>query len=209
MQSRSTRSTVLRGVGVLAALLLAAGAISPAFGAKAVTKKKVKKIAKKQATNQINSLVPGLVTAGINAQVPPLIDADTIDQGAIPAVTMSNTDANKTLFTRGPFTISMDCSLAAGNVELELFVRTTEANSVVDDGYGNIAGDLDPADGDQYFQSFTGNPPGGESEVYYSTYYADAFFNSPSGTSFYADFSAITNFKGSDCFANGYYLDLA
>ncbi|MGH2677450.1 MAG: hypothetical protein ACRDHB_03685, partial [Actinomycetota bacterium] len=60
----------------------------------ALTTGKVKKIVKKQ----IKKLVPGM------------IDAATLDQGTIPAVSASITDPNKTLFTTGSFTVSLDCS---------------------------------------------------------------------------------------------------
>ncbi|MGH2555093.1 MAG: hypothetical protein ACRDHO_05195 [Actinomycetota bacterium] len=49
-------SPLMRGILVLAVVLVAAGAISPAFGAKALTKAKVKRIAVKQ----INKAAPTL-----------------------------------------------------------------------------------------------------------------------------------------------------
>lgn len=124
------------------------------------------------AAKQVKKLAPGIV------------DGLTIDQGTIPPAT--TTDPNKTVFTKGPFTITLDCSLDGGDVELELFVSTSEENSVVNDGYVNIAGDLDPSDGDVFFTSYTGNAPGGDASTGGSLYYEYASFRSPSGTDFYA-----------------------
>lgn len=193
MEQLQRKSSVLRGVGIMAAVLLAAGAISPAFGAAPLTKAKVKKIAAKQ----VKKLAPGIV------------DGLTIDQGTIPPATATTTDPNKTVFTKGPFTITLDCSLDGGDVELELFVSTSEENSVVNDGYVNIAGDLDPSDGDVFFTSYTGNAPGGDASTGGNLYYEYASFRSPSGTHFYAQFDSVTNFQGNHCYVDGWYLDLS
>jgi hypothetical protein len=186
------RSRLGRGLAIPAVAALAVAVVSPAFSAAPVTKAKVKKIAKKQ----IKKLVPGM------------IDAATLDQGAIPAVTASITDPNKTVFTKGPFTISLDCSDDAGDVGLELLARTTEANSVVTDGDSFIGGDLDPADGDQLFSNETGNAPGGDA-VSNFLWETNVILQSPSGTNVYAQFDAITNYKGSHCYVDGFFLDLA
>jgi hypothetical protein len=191
------RSRVGRGVAILAVAALAMAVVGPAFSAAPVTKAKVRKIAKKVAKKQINTLVPGM------------IDAATIGQGTIPAVTASTTDANKTVFTKGPFTVSLDCSLSAGNVNLQLLVKTSEENSVANDNYGNIQGDLDPGDGDVFFVNFTGNPPGGDAESEYSPYYGAIFLKSPSGTNIFLQFDQTTNFKGNHCYVDGWFLDLA
>jgi hypothetical protein len=70
------------------------------------------------------------------------------------------------------------------------------------------SGDLDPADGDQEIANVTGNPPGGDavSEFLWET---DVFLQSPSGTSLFAQFDDITNYKGSHCYVDGFFLDLA
>lgn len=184
-----------RGLAVLAVGLLAVSVVSPAFSAH--SNAHVKKIAKKVAKKQIKTLVPGM------------IDAATIDQGTIPPVTASTADANKTVFTKGPFTVSLDCSDAAGDVHLVLYVRTTEENSAADDNYGIIQGDLDPADGDQPFVDFIGNPPGGDAYAEYSPYYGAIFLKSSSGTNIFAQFDQITNYKGSHCYVDGFFFDLA
>jgi hypothetical protein len=183
------RSRLGRGLAILAVAALAVAVVSPAFSAAPVTKAKVKKIAKKQ----INKLVPGMV------------DAATLDQGTIPAVTASITDPNKTVFTKGPFTISLDCS---AGVNLTMLAKTTEANSVVTDGDGFIGGDLDPADGDQTISNDTGNPPGGDADSNF-LWETNVILQSPSGTNVYAQFDAITNYKGSHCYVDGFFLDLA
>ncbi len=180
-----------RSVGLAACLLLALGAISPASTA-ALSAGRVKKIAKKQ----------------IKKLVPKMIDAATIDQGTIPPVTASTSDPNVTVFTKGPFTISLDCSDDAGNVNLKLLVKTAEENSVVNDGYGNIRGELDPMDGDQLFANDTGNQPGGDATSDYPVNQV-ASFRSPSGTHFYAQFDSITNYQGNHCYLDGWFLDLA
>ncbi|MGH2662182.1 MAG: hypothetical protein ACRDH8_05140 [Actinomycetota bacterium] len=126
MQSRSTRSTVLRAVGVLAALLLAAGAISPAFGAKGLTKKKVKRIARKQAINQINALVPGLITAQVPGIVTTVGDQEFVSQDnyVIFKETLSF-GQERTLATNGPLTLLARCRQAGGNDIAEVIVRST------------------------------------------------------------------------------------
>lgn len=179
-----------RAVGLAVALVLALGSISPPSTA-AVTTGKVKRIAKKQ----------------IKKLVPKMIDAATIDQGLIPPVTASITDPTKTIFTKGPFTVSLDCSLDGANVELSLLARTTEANSVVNDGGGDI-GDVDPGDGDQVIFSYDGNPPGGDA-VIGDIYDEQASFRSPSGTRFEIHFDSVTNFQGNHCFVDGWFVDLA
>jgi hypothetical protein len=55
----SSRSSLLRGVGILAVVMIAAGAISPAFGAAELTKAKVRKIAKRESRNRSTSSFPG------------------------------------------------------------------------------------------------------------------------------------------------------
>jgi hypothetical protein len=186
------RSRFGRAMAILAIAALAVAVVSPAFSATTLTKAKVKKIARKQ----INKLVPGM------------IDAATIDQGTIPAVTASITDPNKTVFTTGPFTVSLDCSDDAGNVNIQLLVKTSEENSILDSGFDY--GEFDPADGDQTIHDFTGNPPGGGAGVYGgASYYAQATLYSPSGTKVYLEFEPITNFKGNHCYAEGWFLNLA
>jgi hypothetical protein len=126
MQSRSTRSTVLRAVGVLAALLLAAGAISPAFGAKGLNKKKVKRIARKQAINQINALVPGLITAQVPGIVTTVGDQEFVSQDnyVIFKETLSF-GQERVLATNGPLTLLARCRQAGGNDISEVIVRST------------------------------------------------------------------------------------
>jgi hypothetical protein len=179
-----------RGLAILAVAALAVAVVSPAFSAAPVTKAKVKRIARKQ----------------INQLVPRMIDEATIDQGVIPTVTASQDDPNKTVFTKGPFTITLDCS---PGVELTLNVSTTEENSVVNDGFVNIAGDLDPSDGEQLFANYTGNATGGDAVTNGNLYFEYAAFTAPSGTNFYAQFHTITNFNGNDCYVAGWFLDLA
>lgn len=179
-----------RSIGLATVVgLLLGGLASPSSAALKVGK--VKKIVKRQ----IKKLVPGI------------IDAGTIDQAVIPPVTASTTDPNKTVLSRGPFTISLDCSNVGGNVELKLLVRTTEENSVVTSSAG-VSGDLDPADGDQLITDYTGNPPGGEAYAFYP-YYDRVFLRSPSGTHVFVQPDSVTNFNGSHCFVRGWLLDLA
>jgi hypothetical protein len=185
-----------RGVAILAVAALAMAVVGPAFSAAPVTKAKVRKIAKKVAKKQINTLVPGM------------IDAATIDQGTIPQVTASMTDPDKTVATFGPFTITLDCSDQAGNVDLVLTVKTSEAKSHVADNW-NGGYELNPVDGEEEFQDFTGNPPTGESVSQYNPYYGALFLRSPSGTNVYAVFDTITSFNGNHCTVDGWFLNLA
>ena len=93
--------------------------------------------------------------------------------------------------------------------DLQLLVSTSEENSVVNDGYDNISGDLDPGDGNQYFANYTGNPSGGDADTEGLLYYEYAAFTAPSGTNVYAQVQTITNFKGNDCYVDGWFLNLA
>ena len=61
--STARRSTVLRGAAVLVVLLIGASALSPAFGAATVTKKKVKRIATKIANEVATDAVQGVPVA--------------------------------------------------------------------------------------------------------------------------------------------------
>jgi hypothetical protein len=182
LSTQSRRSTIWRGVAVLAVAALAIAVVSPAFSAGPLTRANVKQIVKR------------------------MIDRATIDQGIIPRVRAGENDPDKTVFTKGPFTITLDCS---PGVNLILNVSTTEANSVVNDGYANIIGDLDPADGEQYFVNYTGNASGGDAYTGGNLYYEYAVFRAPSGTNFYAQFQTITNFNGNDCYVDGWFLNLA
>lgn len=180
-----------RSLGLAAVVCFAlSGVTSPSGAAPALKTGKVKKIVKRQ----IKKIVPGM------------IDADTIDQAIIPPVTSSIADPNKTVLTKGPFTISLDCSDVGGNVNLKLLVRTTEVNSVVTSSAG-VSGDLDPADGDQLINDYTGNPPGGEADADHP-YYERAFLRSPSGTNAFVQLDSVTNFSGSHCSVKGWLFDL-
>jgi hypothetical protein len=109
------RKGLLRGVGVLAALLLAAGAISPAFSATTLTRAKVKKIARKQ----INKLVPGMIAAADNVKETKYF---TLTDGG-----------SRVLITHGPFTVTADCDLdAAGQDIARILISTTQDNSSFD-----------------------------------------------------------------------------
>ena len=151
---------------------------------------------KKLARRQVKKLVPGV------------IDKATFDQGTIPPITASITDPNETIFTRGPFTVTVDCSLETGTVDLALLVKTTEENSVVSSGWG-FAEEVDPSEGDVLFAEGNGNAPGGEADTGSEVSYQDAVFHSPSGTHFYVQFDAVTNYQGNHCYADGWFLDLA
>jgi hypothetical protein len=182
VSTESGRNTILRGVAVLAVAALAIAVVSPAFSAGPLTRAKVRRM------------------------IRTMIDRATIDQGIIPRVRASENDPDKTVLEKGPFTITLDCS---PGVQLILNVSTTEANSVVNDGWVNISGDLDPADGEQFFVNYTGNPSGGDADTGGNLYYEYAVFRAPSGTNFYAQFQTITNFNGNDCYVDGWFLDLA
>jgi hypothetical protein len=136
------------------------------------------------------------------------IDAATIEQGTIPPVTASVGDPSKPVLVHGPFTVTLDCE-DNNSVRLLLKVRTTEENSTVNDN-GSILGELDPSDGDQAFVAFDGDFfPGGQAVSEYSPYYGSVFLKSPSGTSLFAMFDPVTNFRGSHCYVDGWFLDLA
>jgi hypothetical protein len=137
----NSRGKVLRALGVVAALLVAAGAISPAFGAKAITKNKAKQVAKKQATNQINALVPGLINTAIPGQGNPLFiqEAELVRFSFI-----VNQGGTQTLATHGPLTFKADCVIDGANLEGNVYIETTEAGTAFG-GDDTSEGSIGPA----------------------------------------------------------------
>lgn len=111
------RRTILRAIGVLAALLVAAGAISPAFSAAPLTKAKVKKIAKKVAKQQINALVPGMISSSAVLKKNYVIFKETLSFGQ-----------EKVLATHGPLTLVVVCRQQGGNDYVELVARSTSSD---------------------------------------------------------------------------------
>jgi hypothetical protein len=199
MQSRSTRSKAFRALGVLAALLLAAGVISPAFGAKALKKGKVKKIAKKQATNQINALVPGLVPTVGN----PLFIQETELERFGP-VTATKGEAEKTITTFGPFTLSLLCTDAGGFDRVQVQIATSAANSTYDSDDGD-EDDFDPAPDDQDEDVDDNTATVATQESFDDD--AEFWAGGPGGTPvFHGWVGDATNYGGADCWVQGWVL---
>lgn len=116
------RRTILRAVGVLAALLIAAGAISPAMSAAPLTKAKVKKIAKKVAKQRINALVPGIVGSLAVSKSNYAIFNESLSFGQ-----------ERTLATDGPLSLVVKCRQEAGDDIVELIARSTSSDWWTDD----------------------------------------------------------------------------
>lgn len=114
---QGNRRTILRAVGVLAALLVAAGAISPAMSAAPLTKAKVKKIAKKAAKQQINKLVPGMIGSLAVSKGNYAIFKETLSFGQ-----------EKVLATNGPLTLVFECRQDAGDDIAEVVVRSSSSD---------------------------------------------------------------------------------
>lgn len=189
---KDTRKGLLRGVGILAALLLAAGVISPAFSAAPLTKGKVKKIAKKQ----VKKVGPGL-----------FIEETEFDR--LGPITMNTGDPDQTLFTFGPFTATVRCDLDAGNVRAGVRIQTSEIGSYFSSYDEGDEEPFDPADGAILWIENTGDVPGGLTEGVDREHNSPAIALSPSGVSFSAMVRNIINPPGgSHCLFDGYVIDL-
>jgi hypothetical protein len=130
-------------VGVLALVAGLAGttlAADPAANTGALSKKKVKKIAKKQATRQINKLAPGLSvahadTADTASSADTASTADTANRfGGMTArridqFTLVN-GGTRTLGTFGPFRLTATCTINLANTDVaEINITTNQNNS--------------------------------------------------------------------------------
>jgi hypothetical protein len=171
--------------------------VSPAFSAAPLTKAKVKKIAKKQAKKQINKLVPGIVEGALGER---LI--------LVGAIHMNVGDAEHTIGTFGPFTLSSRCILFMGDVEAAVLIRTSEADSTLQSAEYYL--DFQPAGGAFTFSDEVhGNPPGGTTVGSGSPLsYHGAHAVAPSGTSIMGVIEPITNFDGAHCYFDGYLINL-
>ncbi len=186
------RKGLLRGLGILAAVLLAAGAISPALSAFNPTKAKIKKLAAKQ----VKKLGPGL-----------FVEETEFDR--VGPIKMNTGDPDQTLFTFGPFTATVRCDLDVGDVRGQVFLQTSEIGSYFFRyDYGDEA-PFDPADGQIQWQEVTGNPPGGLPEADYPEHDSAASAWAPSGATFSGIARVLTNFGGSHCIFDGYVIDMA
>ena len=188
-----TRKGVLRGVGVLAAVLLAAGVISPAFSAAPLTKGKVKKIAKKQAIKQINALVPGIAIEETEL----VRFSGTANVG----------DAEKDLATIGPssFTMSLLCEDSGGGIpRTRVQIRTSEDNSVLGKEFMPNP-DFDTADQNEDVVDATAlNATDPE------TFEEGEFFAfAPSGLGVGGEVDPAANSGGADCYVRGWVIQTA
>ena len=183
------RSSMLRGLGVITALLIAAGAISPAFGAAPLTKARVKKIAKKQATRVVKTLGPMLFTE----------ETELVRFGQI---SMNVGDADQSLGTFGPFTLRLACNLDAGDVRGQVLATTTEANSSLNSN-DDSDGDFNPGEALEWAAE-VGDVPGGASDPAWHDDTTTA--SAPGGTSLYGHTAVTTNFGGSHCVFSGHVV---
>jgi hypothetical protein len=175
------RKTVWRALAVLAGLAVVAGAISPSFGAATLTKKKVKRIAKKQVQALGSELF--LEEGGEFFRY---------------SVRMNAGDADRTVGTFGPFTLSAHCEEDAGDNVSEILITTSEAGSIFD-SYENTEAPFDPSDGAIVF--IEASDPG--SDPYDKSYDLVGHAASPSGT-FIQAFAPTYTDVGIDCSMAGY-----
>ncbi len=189
---REIRKSGLRGVAVLAAVLLAAGAISPALSAFNPTKAKIKKLAAKQ----VKKLGPGL-----------FVEETEFDR--IGPIKMSTGAPDQTLFTFGPFTATVRCDLDVGDVRGQVFIQTSEIGSFFTSYDQGNESPFDPAGGEVLWFDATGNPPGGIAYSDDSEHDSPASAWAPSGATFSAMIRILTNFGGSHCLFDGYVIDMA
>ncbi len=146
---KETRKGLLRGVGILAAVLLAAGAISPAFSAAPVTKGKVKKIAKKQVKK-----------VGI-----PLFIEEQTELYRYGPLTL-NPGGSAAVAAFGPFSFTASCLVLddamAGTdpdpLDAEVLIDTSEDNAAFDSN-DDEEDDFDAADPPEEWAQEAGNDP--------------------------------------------------
>ncbi len=146
---KETRKGLLRGVGILAALLLAAGAISPAFSAAPVTKAKVKKLAAKQVKK-----------VGI-----PLFIEEQTELYRYGPLTL-NPGGTAPVAAFGPFSFTASCLVLddamAGTdpdpLDAEVLIDTSEDNAAFNSD-DDEEDDFDAADPPEEWAQETGNDP--------------------------------------------------
>jgi hypothetical protein len=191
---KETRTGMLRGVGILAALMLAAGAISPAFSAAPLTKAKAKKIATKVLKQKIDDVGNPIF----------IEEAELVRFGPVTL----NVPGTAAIGTFGPFTLTADCADdGGGNVLAQVLLTTTEAHSAFesDDDYDD---DFNPGDPDNpaiWAGGETGNAIDGGAQTLGNEEDGEAIAVAPSGFSIAgASSGAITtNFAGFDCWITG------
>ena len=191
---------LLRGVGVLAAVLLAAGAISPAFSAFTPTKAKIKKIATKVLKNKIGDFGN-----------PNFIQETELHRWG--PIELNVGGADQTIGTFGPFTLKAQCldsdATADTDIEIRVGVTTTENNSALYMYYGTLEDDLDVGEDGDWFdepEPDEGFNDPGDPQHFYS--YGDGFAEvaAPSGASLWGKTDGISNFAGSHCWLKGFVL---
>jgi hypothetical protein len=194
----TVRTSLARGFILLAVALLAAGALSPAFGAKkGLTKKKVKAIATKVFNKQLP--VKGN---------PIFIEEDELVRYG--PVGLQVGAADQTIGTFGPLSLIAHCEDDGGSVLGELRLDTSADNSTyyrgVFDETGGGVSDLDAADPPEVIHAGPGAAPGGAttpSPVGMTTAMA------PDGTWIVVTSQQAQNFGGSHCMFAGSVLVVA
>jgi hypothetical protein len=191
------RSSLVRGIVVLSVAFLAAGALSPAFGAKGLTKKKVRAI----ATKVFNKQLP--------IKGPPLfIEEDELVRYGPTGLQVGAAD--QTIGTFGPLSLIAHCEDDGGSVLGELLLDTGEDNSTfyagTFDEAGSALGDFDADDPPAVIHEGLGAAPGGATTVAppgITTAMA------PSGTWIVVTSQQAQNFGGSHCMFAGSVLVVA
>ena len=182
MSTTSKRPALVRGIAVIAGVMLAAGAISPALSAKKpITKKKATKLIKKLAIEEKELNRFGPFTANVG-------------------------DTEKTIHTFGPFSISLLCEDDAGNVRVRVQIATTAANSTLnsDSDDEDVFG---PDDLEEDLSDNTDGAPGGPQDSFDED--REFFVAGPGGSSlYYGHVTPVANFGGSHCWVGGYVLQL-
>jgi hypothetical protein len=189
------RSPVGRAITVVAAMLLAAGALSPAFGAQGVTKQQVTKIAKKQVKKVGD---PRFIQ-----------ETELVRYGPITL----NAPGTAPVGTFGPFTLTAECALiddAGDGPPLEehglILIDTSEDNSSFE-SQDDSEDDFDAADpAEEWAEEIADGP---DVQDINSEDDDDAHASAPSGTRIAAAANVIIlNQAGFDCIFSGAILVL-
>ena len=182
---QSGRKTLARGVAVVMVLLLGAAAMSPAFSAFNATKKKVKKIAKKQATAVLRDRIDDFGDPIFTEEDEVVRFAGTANFGT----------TDKVIATIGPssFTLLLTCEDTGGGVpRILLEIRTSESDSFLEAESGDS--DLDFDAGEERVVADDTAANANDPELFEG----DFFAASPSGLQVESDTNSIANY-GADC----------
>jgi hypothetical protein len=187
------------GALTVAALAAPAGAHFRPRDEKKHVKKIARRIAKKEATTIVQTTVG------------PTLFVEETELDRFGPVNLS-VGGTQTLGTWGPFSLVAECSDPVADADLdvfgEVFVRTTEANSVF--ASLNDSGDFGPGDNDEVWadSGATADIDPGDAP-FAGSYDETSYAAAPSGAHIWGVVNASTNLGGAHCTFTGFTLSVA